>query len=499
MIFSFVNGYAVMFNNSRSYVRGPGVVVRMLSGVDLIGAWPISQPKAAPQPPDPRPVASKTQCATPSPLEKNNGFIANRSVYYGTLALIGYVTSQFWLTIFAQAFAVASVVAIFFFRCLPRPSMLGYLVTITGLALLTSVGPFVAFIMPDIFAPVMILAIATIFFYPEKLSRLEFGFLFLTVAFATLAHASHVVILAAMTGLFVLWSLFDRVNPRRWGPGAIAAVACVAIGLAGQIAFNEAVLLTTGEKALVLPHMTAHLEDMGPGYRFIEAKCGAQPFVVCRFKDRLPLYWEDFLGDPDPKRGVFSATDMATKHGLSDEQYRFALAVFAYDPIGVVGGMSKDAASQIVRFSLNDLRLTPEAMKNYAARYPPAVVHDLARSRLGRDPGFLRILSQVDTWVAIASMGVIAVFAARAVAARGKRSIDPNLWRWSGFILVAVLVNAVTCGILASPYDRFQARVIWLLPLVASVLTMSAIEARRLAHAPRRPVGRDLPTPRGTV
>ena len=52
------------------------------------------------------------------------------------------------------------------------------------------------------------------------------------------------------------------------------------------------------------------------------------------------------------------------------------------------------------------------------------------------------------------------------------RSAD---WTFTGIVLMGVLANAIICGALASPYDRFQARVIWLVPLVA------------LAVAPRRP------------
>jgi hypothetical protein len=34
-------------------------------------------------------------------------------------------------------------------------------------------------------------------------------------------------------------------------------------------------------------------------------------------------------------------------------------------------------------------------------------------------------------------------------------------------ILVGIVVNAVVCGVLAGPFDRYQTRISWLLPAVA--------------------------------
>jgi hypothetical protein len=247
------------------------------------------------------------------------------------------------------------------------------------------------------------------------------------------------------------------------------------VGLAGQFAFSEAVMLTTGERALVLPHMTAHLVDMGPGYRFIKAKCPAAQFAVCGFEDRLPLYWEDFIGNRDPRKGVFAVADMATKHRLSDEQMKFALAVFKFDPVGVTMGFARDAASQITRFSLRDLAVTPEAAVNYATRYPRGVSDEIIASTVARHPQVLSVLSKINLVALFASIGVVGFYIYGSATRR--LAVDPALWRVSTFIILAVVINAIVCGVLASPYDRFQARVIWLVPLVALLLVTAGARA----------------------
>jgi len=43
-------------------------------------------------------------------------------------------------------------------------------------------------------------------------------------------------------------------------------------------------------------------------------------------------------------------------------------------------------------------------------------------------------------------------------------------------LLLGLFLNALICGVLASPYGRFQARIIWLLPVLAALVwTDSAV------------------------
>jgi len=48
---------------------------------------------------------------------------------------------------------------------------------------------------------------------------------------------------------------------------------------------------------------------------------------------------------------------------------------------------------------------------------------------------------------------------------------EKNKWvMLSLALLLFLLLNAAVCGILSSPVDRYQARVIWLVPLLALVI-----------------------------
>ena len=75
---------------------------------------------------------------------------------------------------------------------------------------------------------------------------------------------------------------------------------------------------------------------------------------------------------------------------------------------------------------------------------------------------------------------------------------QPTFSREQLFALFAcclVVANAVVCGVLSGPYNRYQARVVWLIPLASMLLesrsgVLAHIEMFRQvpAREPRRPV-----------
>ena len=44
-----------------------------------------------------------------------------------------------------------------------------------------------------------------------------------------------------------------------------------------------------------------------------------------------------------------------------------------------------------------------------------------------------------------------------------------GFWEFAGLVLVGVVLNAAVCGMLSGPEDRYQARVVWLVPLLALI------------------------------
>jgi hypothetical protein len=44
-----------------------------------------------------------------------------------------------------------------------------------------------------------------------------------------------------------------------------------------------------------------------------------------------------------------------------------------------------------------------------------------------------------------------------------------GFWKFAGLVLFGVVLNAAVCGMLSGAQDRYQARVVWLVPLLALI------------------------------
>jgi hypothetical protein len=345
------------------------------------------------------------------------------------------------------------------------------------LSAFTSVGPTVAYVMPDIFAPVIILVTALVLVYWKKLQPGDRLFLFGACVFAAAVHPSHLLLTAMAIGLGVVAQFFMARGQRKWRELAFL-VAIFASASALLLAFNLATTRLTGAKPMMLPHITAHLVEMGPGMDYIDANCPQAGFAVCKYKQRLPVGWVDFMFSVEPDKGIFELADRETKRALSDEQVAFAFAVFRHAPLQVIGGAARDVVLQLQRFSLDNMEVTPKARANFSSSFPPDVWAGIRGSRIAQGDGFLDLMSRFNL---IAVLGSLAVLGAALAGGRQRWQANPGLTWFCVLLVTGVVVNAVVCGALASPDPRFQTRVIWLIPLAALLLIAEIVRARRLA------------------
>jgi hypothetical protein len=464
MGFAFLNGYATFFNDSRSYVRGGAQVVRSLTHLNIATDW-----------------RSRSALGEPSALggqtthSPGGAYVtSNRSVYYGLLAALGDAAGNFWLTIGVQALSVALLAMLLARRVLGlRP--LACLGPVALISAVSTVGPFVSYVMPDIFAGVAILGLTLLAFW-DRLLRVDRVVVVALVVFAALVHPSHIALIGALSAAMFAGALTTRAAGTRLVRAGAIGLACAVAGFGGMQAFDLAVTKINGTPPLVLPHLSAHLTDMGPGTAYLKAHCGGAgpaPFTLCRFTDRLPQKWSDFMGGSP--EGVFVVATPAERAQLSAEQTRFAIRVFAWDPLGVTAGLAHDAVSQLARFSLSDFVLTPAVTANFRTAFPPRVWSRIASSMVARQPRVLTLLSTLSLGSVLISFVGLGWVLHRTWKLERSRAADVGLS--VALVVVGILANGLITGMLASPFDRFQARVIWLAPLVA-LFALAALRPR---------------------
>lgn len=391
---------------------------------------------------------------------------AGRSVYYGVLSALPGIFSSPWNGVIIQAYCGA-LTAAFAWRAVMGSVGLAYLAAMAVLGLFSTFGIFASTAMPDVWAAIGILAVAILAASQSRAGLAEGILLWSFVLFSALAHSSHLAIilgLAALVGLARFAGLV-AVPLNVIGKLLMVVLAAIALGAGGRMAMERA----AGNPALGMPFLTAHLVDGGPGMDFIDQACPEAGFRVCEQAALLPVEWREFI--------FHIANPLEYRRILVEEDLSFALATLRHDPFAVVQLALRDGLRQV--FMIDLVSIPVRAGIGESAAVENATSQLAQRVFLGRlydDGWFYDFLSLTNKILFFCSLGVLA-FGARQSFPAGKDNGQMKL-----FIMVGagVFLNAAVCGILASPYDRFQARVAWLLPVLALMAVSAYLQDRRL-------------------
>ena len=466
---AILNRQPFLYPDTPVYVRRAETGLGKLMGADRIKPWTAGPSAAA------GPAASSA--GAPAENDRNVN-LAGRSVYYGALLYGAHAAGTLWLAVAAQALCVAGMLHLLIVR------LWGFggrhlLAAGAGLALLTPLAAFTGLLMPDVFAGVTVLCSGVLASYWNRLRRWECMGVAALLLFAIAAHPSHLALAAGML-IFLLACKLLRRGPRAPWPALVLLAGCVLGGVAAEWVFNKAMAAAVGAPPVRLPHSMAHLIGMGPGTDYLRQNCPRAGYVACDYVANFPTHWDDFLFSDEPSKGAFWLADAQAKRRMSQEQVAFVLDVVRFDPVGVARGLGAEVLEQLASFRVDVGRFGPdEPAKYYAGRVPDDVLADLRRSRAVRGGDFDGWLSGA-TYAAVAGSLVLLAWRRRGSALPR----PPGFNELAVVIGAGVLANAVICAVFAAPLDRFQSRVIWLVPLLAAAVLLQLRIARRPASSP---------------
>ena len=459
------NGQPFFAPDTTAYIRGFDAGVVWLSG--RTSAWTTWSAKlfTYQRPPNP-PAATQPVRAG---IEEGNGadssfespafILAGHSVCYGALLYLGHLLGGLWVSLVIQATAALAAVGLTL-RHLKLFSWPRF-VLIAGILGLTSSLPFFAsYLMPDVFAGLAILAAANLLALGERLNPCERAFWILILGAAVVFHPSHVLIAAMLLATAIVGRLLSKKISRL---GIVTLVIATGVGFGSEIGFDLIIKKLLDVQVARPPDIMARMIADGPGAAFLREKCPQGGFVVCEFLD--PTNPDAFLTNSDAflwdTTGIYTRAPIEKRQELGNEQYRFAAAVFAYDPIGQMAASFKDTFQQLKMVGLADFRAGIEERLHL----PPSYARDMARSAVWTNDFPLTIFSTVTIFAAALSSIFIGV-----ALIRHWKDISPELKVICIVIFLGFCLNAFICGTLSGPHERYQARLTWLFLLGALVL-----------------------------
>jgi len=481
---AFLNRGPFFNPDTRGYLRGADAAIHKLTGRGTV--WPVAVSSSTPAQPHadaPRPLAQAGQ----------KGILLGRSPFYGLLLAIGALDGRFWLTLYLQACAVLLALALTL-RAFAIPVWPGLAWAGLALCLVPALPFYVCYLLPYLFAGIAILACAVLVSTRRRLPTPDLALWFLLLAASTLFHDSCTLIAAAFLLLAALRNLarpFRQNGARQNGarqngappslrnwsnwPGLAVILLSLVTAFAGQALVVHGATRVTGQPPVRLPFLSARLVADGPGARYLRAACPSSGFALCAYVQEFPLGDAEFLFGNQPGRSVFATASNARRRALSDEQFRFFLAVLRYDPAAVTGDALLATVLQLADFRLITFNYDPGMRSQMASRFPPSVVARIDASRAWRGAipaASLSVLLYAEVLVPLA-WTLVVLFRRRSDQAIPAELKSLFLW-----LLAGIVINAFVCGALSAIDPRYQARVIWLVPFAALLVRLRLPDTR---------------------
>ena len=338
---------------------------------------------------------------------------------------------------------------------MPQLALGGLFVTVT-----TTLPWFAAYAMPDILGAAVLLVYAIAL---RRLDSLPIGaviVLILVGAFAVASHYGHFPLAAALACLVLLWRLIGR---RLTVLSFAVCLLPIVIPAGANFTTSQAALDEGSIAPKRLPILLARSLADGPAAWYLNEACPEAGYAMCELFDVMPENVGVFLWTED---GLAGATP-AQLDRIRDEEIPVLLAAFRAYPVAQLRSLFGNAMLQIVRVG------TGQLIPQDATDEDGHLRTELAQS----DP----VIAAFDRITLVATgLAAIVLLMAMVIAP------PTRVWREAVWVvLFGLLANAGVFGGLSAPVDRYQSRIVWLLPvLLVLILTCRDARHRNAGRAP---------------
>jgi hypothetical protein len=402
-------------------------------------------------------------------LHQFSDYYGERSLIYGLGILPFHWNITPWPIVFLNAVLTAYVLWLTARSLLQWRPQAGYWSLVMLLSLLTGLGWIVGRIMPDVLGPVLYLSIYLIVFSWDALRRAERVALLLIAWWAITSHATHLLVAGGLCVLLVPVLMLQREPARVWLRAVGRPALIVMAAVATQLALNAYLYGKPSLNGPRPPFLLARIIADGPGRWYLQSRCGVRHFAVCGKVQALPDNTDDFLWTED---GIWRTASEDQQERMIEEEMPVVLGALRAYPRDELLISTGSFWQQLHTFGLEDYDPSPWIAKTLETALPGSGA-GYAKSRQAQETLNTDFFTSVQEWTVAASLLAICVW---SVLLRRNRS--SRLIGFAAVIAFSVLANAAVTGVLSNVEDRYQARVIWLVPLLAGVLVLTWLEQR---------------------
>lgn len=402
----------------------------------------------------------------------------DRPVMYGLFLAITSARFSLWPVVLAQG----AILAFLLSKVMDVVSLSGHrplrMLVFLCLSALTGVGWYCGQLMPDIFAACAVLS-SFLLVERKKLDRIHIVVVSLLLILSVSVHYSHFLIVLLVCFFQLSKDRFARASLKKLAlPGLLALGSLLLVSVTNK-ALGDSFRISNGGHVF----MSARMLNSGVLESFLNDKCGTQNYALCKYKDALPKNGEAMMWDPaspvyqdggwNATRGAYSEM---VKDILTNPKY---LGTFLYRSVfsSFSALFQNDVGGGLNSKWYRDPSSPPYT--EIANHFP----HEIRPYSISRQNGNLWGQELTFNTLNIVVNGVILfclLFLVYRMVIHAKR-LDCSMKTLLSLVVFTLLANALVVGTLASSYDRFQARVSWMLPMVVCLII-----AKRIAQMSSR-------------
>jgi hypothetical protein len=391
-------------------------------------------------------------------------FVAERSPVYSLFLYYGGAARSLWLIAILQSLMTAFVV-VQLARVEARRLSLGkFTVIAVALVVLTALPWYAAQIEPDCFTALTVLCTYLLALHTGGMGRARSIAIFGIGSFAAATHPSHlaliaglVVVVGAIKLASIVWHGREALQKSNIALPVLSAVIGLCIIVSANYALTGKYFVSRAGSVFVF---ASFLQD-GVAQRLLDDTCPGSHYALCSYRAHLPQTAEQYLWLPYSPFNKFGRFE-----GAAAESQRMVDDMIVRYPGLLVGGTIRDTAEQLIDFRTGDqIEAQQWAIAVSLRKFVPNQMAAYFRARQQREKIRFDLINEVH--VPVGALAQLAMLLGLIVTLRRER------WGaavFLGFMTAALLGNALICGALSNPHDRYQSRLIWLPALALSLL-----------------------------
>jgi hypothetical protein len=377
--------------------------------------------------------------------------VPSRSTVFGLYLHFGEYT-YFWVNLAIQALATMWILQLTLrvFGLASPSRLFGLSLVLT----LTTALPWLAsMLLTDIFAGLSVLSLFILVLHGDKISAFEKTALFVFTAFAAATHSATMAVLLGLccVGWIARPFLHGRIKATSLAGGMLTIATGAVMLVSANYALSGQVAWTPGGYAIAFARM---LQD-GIVTRYLGDHCAEQHFKLCPYRNDLPETADDFLWS---RETVFNK--LGRFPGMNDEMGYIAIHALAEYPLWQAQEALLATGEQMLKVATGENTDHPTLTHTYG------IYRDYLRQQLKvvdaarQQSSFITFgpINLIHVPVALISTALIL---AMLIAAAFRRRLD-DVTLLAATVFLALLGNAVICGVISGAHDRYGSRLVWI-------------------------------------